>query len=1037
MAAKQDSHHGAPSPTISDSRSMESQDTKKPSSLARMYGKMDIDLQTFLKMLKAAIPSTVAVAMYQAGPVANEYKELGYLIGVIALYSRCCAPRGKYIQFLIQCLLCVCFGAASAFLMAYCCVEARKHTSTPVSEAATSDKLSVPYNSTASAVAGIWLFFQMYILNSLRAKNPQLNYPVVMHNMLFHVAAVNAPSYTDVTTGTAAITLILKATLTGLGLATATHFLILPDTSREVVSKLMGDYIDALQGTLKAHVSYFESMESIDMFVRVHTSNLTEEKKLYRTKADAIKDAARNMSKIHSNLGNELPFAKREVAFGKLGPDDLARIFKHLRSAMTPINGLSTVVDIFERLMKWNNWDKPVEHGGVDPNKDAVRARMVHDWNMIMGSAHDSFSQVIEVMNEGLQHVAYQLRLKKRPKRDRAVRKDPEASAKVMAPGDEGFAEYVEAKSKEFYMSRLVTLREWCVDKGIELPKDYFDRPVDQPIHLPEDMPGGLPQERNERQLYILLYVEHMLYSSSRAILDLVRFADERVASGKLQRNRVVVPGSKQFRKWIFSFFEVQDDSEDNGDGSYHRAMLDLGQAYQKRKDPEHLPPENTIEKIGEGLRMIPSFLRSTRSQFGLRVAFATMSIGIIAFLEPSRSFFVSHRLVWAMIMTTISMSPTAAQTISNFVFRCVGTILAMIGSMLIWYIPNGHPAGVVVVLFVWTTIAWWVPLKRPLLQVAGIVGMTTTLIIIGYEIEVQKLGKETMTASGQEYYPTYLLAPYRLAVVIGGLFVAFIWTVFPFPISDHSVLRQDLGTSLYLLARYYSLVHDTMTARARGDEGDLALKTSAGRRLERARNKVYAKQTLAINRLRTYSNTLRWEIPIGGRFPKEHYDRIIECMQNMVNYLNLVEFASKTFSSSSSFPPPSDSPSSSVSKENNESEWFHDFKKLIATTESTSHRITSVLALLSASISNAQPLPPYLDIPRPYSFSEKLKEVDKDILNISHAAEPGYAAFSVLQIASRCVVGDLEKLIESVKELVGELDFSFHVIKTSSKKED
>lgn len=135
-----------------------------------------------------------------------------------------------------------------------------------------------------------------------------------------------------------------------------------------------------------------------------------------------------------------------------------------------------------------------------------------------------------------------------------------------------------------------------------------------------------------------------------------------------------------------------------------------------------------------------------------------------------------------------------------------------------------------------------------------------------------------------------------------------------------------------------------------------------------------------------------------------------------MVNYLNLVEFASKTFSLSSAaaVEPSNQHPSSTLditTKRNIASEWFHDFTKMISTTESTSYQIASILALLSASILNAQPLPPYLQIPRPFSFTEKLKEVDKDILNICHAAEPGYAAFSVLQISSRCIVGDLKQL--------------------------
>lgn len=120
----------------------------------------------------------------------------------------------------------------------------------------------------------------------------------------------------------------------------------------------------------------------------------------------------------------------------------------------------------------------------------------------------------------------------------------------------------------------------------------------------------------------------------------------------------------------------------------------------------------------------------------------------------------------------------------------------------------------------------------------------------------------------------------------------------------------------------------------------------------------------------------------------------------SIVNYVTLVEYASKTFAQMSD------------RAHESESAWYQDFKSLMVTANLTTHEITSLLSLLSASIMNQQPLPPYLKIPRPYSFSEKLKELDKDILSISHSAEPGYAAFSVLQVSTRCIIGDLEKLI-------------------------
>lgn len=256
------------------------------------------------------------------------------------------------------------------------------------------------------------------------------------------------------------------------------------------------------------------------------------------------------------------------------------------------------------------------------------------------------------------------------------------------------------------------------------------------------------------------------------------------------------------------------------------------------------------------------------------------MSVAIVDLLHDTQAFFVRQRLLWAMIMVSISMSPTAGQSIASFVLRVLGTVIAIVGTFLIWYIPDGKTPGVIVFLFLYVAIAYYIPIKKPRYTMMGMINIVTVTMIVGYELGVRKVGEKVATSNGQDYYPIYLLAPYRLATVAGGLAVAFIWTVFPFPVSEHSVLRKSLGASLYLLANYYSIIHETVTARARGDEGDMTLKTSAGRRLEKARHRVYAKQILMLSSLRTYSDFLKWEVPIGGRFPKQQYDTIITCVR-------------------------------------------------------------------------------------------------------------------------------------------------------------
>jgi hypothetical protein len=57
------------------------------------------------------------------------------------------------------------------------------------------------------------------------------------------------------------------------------------------------------------------------------------------------------------------------------------------------------------------------------------------------------------------------------------------------------------------------------------------------------------------------------------------------------------------------------------------------------------------LEYIGEAIRVIPKFFRSDSSAFALRVTAATMTIGIICFLEASQRWFIEQRLLWAMVM--------------------------------------------------------------------------------------------------------------------------------------------------------------------------------------------------------------------------------------------------------------------------------------------------------------------------------------------------------------------------------------------------
>ena len=83
--------------------------------------------------------------------------------------------------------------------------------------------------------------------------------------------------------------------------------------------------------------------------------------------------------------------------------------------------------------------------------------------------------------------------------------------------------------------------------------------------------------------------------------------------------------------------------------------------------------------------------------------------------------------------------------------------------------------------------------------------------------------------------------------------------------------------------------------------------------------------------------------------------------------------------------------------------------------------------------MAGGQPLPPYLKAPEPYALNSQLEKLDRDILSVRHMAEPGFAAFACMQIGTRCIGDDVAALLRDVKELVGELDFSFHAVSVTA----
>lgn len=410
--------------------------------------------------------------------------------------------------------------------------------------------------------------------------------------------------------------------------------------------------------------------------------------------------------------------------------------------------------------------------------------------------------------------------------------------------------------------------------------------------------------------------------------------------------------------------------------------------------------------------------MRSQPSVFGFRVACATLSLAILAFLQQTQAFYTTQRLFWAQMMIAFGMQPTTSESQKTSLFRILGTAIFLFVAWIVWYIVDGQPAGVIVFYFIFVHLGPWIIIKHPKYTTLGMIGPITLTLICGYELQVLKIGVQEATANGQAFYPVYELGPIRLATVVGGLFVGWIWTILPYPFTEHHQQKTALGQTLYTLAQYYSATDETVRLRLKGLDSDERIRGSASKLLAKDRRKLFTSCNVLLAGIETRAAAMDFDIQIGGKFPRQQYDKITEILQSMLNFMALISYSSTAFT---------DLKDASEAA-NSSSEWLSTFRRLIANTSTTSQGFTTLLSLMAASVSNGQPLPPYLKAPEAFQLAEQLDAIDKDVLSIRHVLEPGYSSFAVIQIALKYLHDDLKRLLPAIKELVGELDFSLEL---------
>jgi Putative ER transporter, 6TM, N-terminal/Fusaric acid resistance protein-like len=614
-------------------------------------------------------------------------------------------------------------------------------------------------------VNAIWLMVSMWLSNVLKAHRPQFILPLLLFNIYVILSFTYGPHFATVELCGTFVKQVLYAFLTGLGISTGVSFIIFPTSSRKIFFGEASEFLSSCKRLLKAQLAFVEILEHSEAFEPLSPRDEVDSRasreypnagwnksdpassasrETYDERAKAMKAGTQAILTLTAKVRTELMFAKREIAFGYLDGPATKELFSLIRLITIPMLGLSTVVDIFERTSHHRGWRREDHQAGCSESDEvydlkatASESEEKNEWMQLMRTLHLSFEPVIQILDEGVEHSMILLKLVPDPRKKRK-RDDPEKGKREVEIGDLGFADHLERRTQQFYKDIAATQKKWAVDRGLTTTIHAFAG-----ILHPESKEGAAllaelraaREYRAERQLFFLLYMGHLLYSVSKATLDLGRWSEMKVSDGTMAKMRFIFPQERIFRKWFNAVINGEDagvgtQGIDNSVGDVK--TVDIEVSFLAKKDLEHLPPKNRWERFGNRLRMIPKFLDSSQAKFGLRVVFALMSIGIIAFLRETQKFFIEQRLFWALFMISIAMNPTSGNATFGYICRILGTFCATVFSFISWYIVDGRTAGVIIFTSLFMMVYFYVFVKFPHVTVASIVAPVSHVLITG-----------------------------------------------------------------------------------------------------------------------------------------------------------------------------------------------------------------------------------------------------------------------------------------------------------------
>ena len=134
-----------------------------------------------------------------------------------------------------------------------------------------------------------------------------------------------------------------------------------------------------------------------------------------------LKATTAALEEVHGKTMGDIAFAKREVAYGKLGASEASEFVRLSRLVMLPVMEMSSMAEIIDHVAERRGWSVVC---GDTKEKQKTSGKMKekekNEWSEIMRSLHHPFETLTSALIDGLQHALYVLELGERHKKEKS-----------------------------------------------------------------------------------------------------------------------------------------------------------------------------------------------------------------------------------------------------------------------------------------------------------------------------------------------------------------------------------------------------------------------------------------------------------------------------------------------------------------------------------------------------------------------------------------------------------------------------------------